>query len=141
MWRSFRVECARDGVISRARFRRRFPDAIPTRPDEFESWWRQRDDTLRVLDARLSQHPYLVDDTFTTADITLYAYEHCAEERDFELGFGGGWSGLKRTRRICPSTPCRLAQKLGQSGFGTILTRMSVTFLERCDRDDHPRSK
>jgi glutathione S-transferase len=30
-----------DGVISRARFRRQFPDAVPTRPEEFEIWWRE----------------------------------------------------------------------------------------------------
>jgi glutathione S-transferase len=38
-----------------------------------------------VLEKRLAEHPYLVDDSFTIADITLYAYVHCAEEGGFDL--------------------------------------------------------
>lgn len=74
-----------DGVISRARFRRCFPSAIPTRPEEFEAWWAEGYDALRVLEARLEAHPYLVEDGFTIADITLYAYVHRAEEGGFDL--------------------------------------------------------
>lgn len=74
-----------DGVISRARFRRQFPDAVPTRPEAFEAWWREGERALAVLEARLQAHPYLVDDRFTLADLTLYAYVHCAEEGGFDL--------------------------------------------------------
>lgn len=74
-----------DGVISRARFRRAFPDVIPTRPEEFEAWWRDGTRALRVLDAHLSERPFLVDDRFTIADIVLYAYVHRADEGGFDL--------------------------------------------------------
>lgn len=74
-----------DGVISRARFRRSFPDAVPTRPEEFEAWWAEGERALNVLEGRLRHHPYLVDDRFTLADIGLYAYVHRAEEGGFDL--------------------------------------------------------
>jgi len=74
-----------DGVISRARFRRRYPDAIPTRPEEFAAWWADGKRALQVLEQRLLDHEFLVDDRFTLADIALYAYTHRAEEGGFDL--------------------------------------------------------
>jgi len=74
-----------DGVISRARFRRLYPDAIPTRPEEFEAWWAQGRQALQVLDRQLENREYLVDDRFSIADIALYAYVHCAGEGGFDL--------------------------------------------------------
>jgi glutathione S-transferase len=74
-----------DGVISRARFRRLFPDAIPTRDDEFVAWHAEGHEALRVLDDHLTRHAYLVDERYTIADITLYAYTHCADEGGFDL--------------------------------------------------------
>jgi glutathione S-transferase len=75
-----------DGVISRARFRRKYPDVVPTRPEEFEAWWREGKRALDVLEGRLREHPWLVDDRFTLADLALYAYVHRAEEGGFDLG-------------------------------------------------------
>jgi glutathione S-transferase len=74
-----------DGVISRARFRRTFPDAIPTREEEFAAWHAEGHEALRVLDSHLSRRTFLVDDRYTLADIVLYAYTHVAEEGGFEL--------------------------------------------------------
>ncbi|MEQ1507047.1 MAG: glutathione S-transferase family protein [Myxococcota bacterium] len=74
-----------DGVISRARFRRRFPDAIPTRPEQFAAWERQGHQALAVLDRHLDLHPYLVDDRFTVADIANFAYVHVAGDGGFDL--------------------------------------------------------
>src|SRR4051812_44199657 len=74
-----------DGVISRARFRRLFPDAIPTRPEEFEAWWVQGRQALQVLDSQLQNRQYLVEDRFSIADIALYAYVHCADEGGFDM--------------------------------------------------------
>lgn len=74
-----------DGVISRARFRRLHPEAIPTTPKEFEAWWAQGTHALQVLDPRLQAHQYLVDGCFTIADIALYAYVHRAAEGGFDL--------------------------------------------------------
>lgn len=40
---------------------------------------------LGVLEKRLSEHPFLVSDCYTIADIALYAYTHVAEEGGFSL--------------------------------------------------------
>jgi len=72
-------------VIGRARFRRAFPDAIPTRPEEFEAWYRQGNRALRVLEERLHDYTYLAAEHFTIADIALFAYTHCAEQGGFSL--------------------------------------------------------
>jgi glutathione S-transferase len=74
-----------DGVISRARFRRMFPKAIPTRDEEFVAWYAQGREALGVLDAHLRDRKFLVDERFTVADITLYAYIHCAGQGGFDL--------------------------------------------------------
>jgi glutathione S-transferase len=75
-----------DGVISRARFRRQYPDVVPTRPEEFERWWTEGAHALRVLDDALETREFLVDDRFSIADIALYAYVHRAPEGGFDLG-------------------------------------------------------
>jgi glutathione S-transferase len=40
---------------------------------------------LRALESRLTDHPFLVADRYTIADITLYAYTHVAPEGGFDL--------------------------------------------------------
>jgi len=74
-----------DGVISRARFRRLFPHAIPTREEEFVAWYAEGKEVLEVLDSHLGGHEFLVDERFTIADITLYAYTHVADQGGFDL--------------------------------------------------------
>jgi glutathione S-transferase len=74
-----------DGVISRARFRRMFPHAIPTREEEFVAWYAEGRGTLAVLEAHLAERKFLVDDRFTIADIAVFAYTHCAEQGGFDL--------------------------------------------------------
>jgi glutathione S-transferase len=74
-----------DGVISRARFRRLYPDAIPTREAEFVAWLDEGREALEVLDHHLADRTFLVDERFTIADIAMYAYTHCAEPGGFDL--------------------------------------------------------
>jgi glutathione S-transferase len=74
-----------DGVISRARFRRAFPKAIPTREEEFGPWLRQGNQALALLEAHLASRSFLVDERYTIADIGLYAYTHCAADGGFDL--------------------------------------------------------
>ncbi|HET9953743.1 MAG TPA: glutathione S-transferase family protein [Polyangiaceae bacterium] len=74
-----------DGVISRARFRRRFPDLIPTSPEFFEVWRGEGARALRTLERHLTARHYLVGDSFSVADISLYAYVHVAHEAGFDL--------------------------------------------------------
>jgi glutathione S-transferase len=72
-------------VISRARFRRLYPSAVPTREEEFAAWHAEGTDALRVLDGHLTDKAFLVDERFTIADIALYAYTHCADQGGFDL--------------------------------------------------------
>ncbi|RYZ01840.1 MAG: glutathione S-transferase family protein [Myxococcales bacterium] len=74
-----------DGVISRARFRRRFPDAIATRAEEFDAWWTEGKRALAVLEEQLSRAQYLVGAAFSIADICLFAYVHRASEAGFDM--------------------------------------------------------
>jgi len=74
-----------DNVISRARFRRLYPDAVPTRPEEFEPWLKQGTRALRVLEQHLRTRTFLVEERFSIADIGLFAYIHCAPEGGFDL--------------------------------------------------------
>jgi glutathione S-transferase len=41
---------------------------------------------LGVMEERLTDHPFLVGDRYTIADIALYAYTHVADEGGFDLG-------------------------------------------------------
>ena len=41
---------------------------------------------LDVMERRLTDHPFLVADRYTIADIALYAYTHVADEGGFDLG-------------------------------------------------------
>ena len=72
-------------VIGRARFRRTFPDAIPTRPEEFDAWRRHGNRALSIIEDRLHDYTYLVGDSYTIADIALFAYTHVAEQGGFSL--------------------------------------------------------
>jgi glutathione S-transferase len=90
-----------DGVISRARFRRLYPEAVPTRPEEFDAWWAQGKRALEVLDAQLRCHDYLVGDSFSIADIANYAYVHRAAEGGFDMAPHGAlrdWFGRIEAR-------------------------------------------
>ncbi|HKO47850.1 MAG TPA: glutathione S-transferase family protein [Polyangiaceae bacterium] len=72
-------------VIGRARFRRTFPDVVATRPEEFQAWHLAGNRALSILEERLHDYTFLVGDSYTIADIALFAYTHCAEEGGFSL--------------------------------------------------------
>jgi glutathione S-transferase len=74
-----------DGVISRARFRRQFPDVVPTRPEEFEAWLRDGTRVLHVLDDHLRTRHFMVNNSLSIADLALYSYVHCAEQGGFSV--------------------------------------------------------
>jgi glutathione S-transferase len=83
-WMSFEQTHV-DGVISRARFRRLYPNAVRTREEEFVAWHAEGTEALRVLEEHLYNHAFLVGERFTVADVALYAYTHCAEQGGFSL--------------------------------------------------------
>jgi glutathione S-transferase len=72
-------------VIGRARFRRTFPDAVPTRPEEFTAWHRHGNRALSVMEERLHDYTFLVGESYTIADLALFAYVHVAEQGGFSL--------------------------------------------------------
>jgi glutathione S-transferase len=59
------------------------------RPPELEERLARRIDgahsALRVMEAHLGRHTFLVDDRYGIADIALYAYTHVADEGGIEL--------------------------------------------------------
>ena len=52
---------------------------------------------LGVMERRLADHPFLVADRYTIADVALYAYTHVADEGGFDLaGYPGVRAWLER---------------------------------------------
>jgi glutathione S-transferase len=74
-----------DGIISRARFRRLHPEAIPTPEVFFDAWREEGTRGLKILDHHLEGRDVVVGEHPTIADIALYAYTHCADEGGFDL--------------------------------------------------------
>lgn len=74
-----------DGIVSRARFRRLYPEAIPTPETFFDAWLEEGHRGLAILDQHLDTRTYVVGDLPTIADIALYAYTHCADEGGYTL--------------------------------------------------------
>ena len=91
-----------DRVISRARFRRAFPNAIPTREEEFIPWLRQGAQALALMDEHLKTRTFFVDERYTIADIGLYAYTHCAAEGGFDMS---GYANLHKWFGRVAATP------------------------------------
>jgi glutathione S-transferase len=57
---------------------------------------------LRLLDAHLATRKFLVSERFTIADITLFAYTHCAGDGGFDLApyaALGPWFSRVRAQR------------------------------------------
>jgi glutathione S-transferase len=69
--------------IAVARFWR-IAGITPT-PEDLEAKERGGRAALVALEGRLGDHPYLVGDRYSIADISLYAYTHVAPEGGFEL--------------------------------------------------------
>lgn len=95
-----------DGVISCARFRRLYPDVIPTRAEEFDTWHAEGHEALRALDEHLRTRTFLVEERFTVADIALFAYTHCAGDGGFDLAaydaLRGWFSRVREQRGFLP---------------------------------------
>lgn len=74
-----------DGVISRARFRRAFPDVVPTRADDFARWHQQGLAALQILESHLAGSEWLANDAPSIADIAVSAYIQVADEARLPL--------------------------------------------------------
>lgn len=53
--------------------------------DRLPMLWERGHKALKVMEATLSAHPYLANDSLSIADIALYAYTHVAGDGDFDL--------------------------------------------------------
>ncbi|MCB9797481.1 MAG: glutathione S-transferase family protein [Alphaproteobacteria bacterium] len=74
-----------DGVISRARFRRAYPELIPTSEADFARWAAQGERALGVLDQHLAGRAWLEAGRPTVADVAVAAYVQVADEGGFDL--------------------------------------------------------
>jgi glutathione S-transferase len=54
-------------------------------PEEWEEKLRGGKQALKALDEHLAEHEFLVAESYTIADIALYAYSHVAPEGRFDL--------------------------------------------------------
>jgi glutathione S-transferase len=83
-WQFFE-QYSHEPYIAVARFINVYLGMPPERREEFEQKRAGGYRALDVMERQLSQTPYLVGDTYSIADISLYAYTHVADEGGFEL--------------------------------------------------------
>ena len=69
--------------IAVARFRQMF--GVEVSDEERQARQRGGGAALQAMEGHLNDHPFLVADRYTIADIALYAYTHVAPEGGFEL--------------------------------------------------------
>lgn len=62
------------------------PECPPSMQSRFPEWHQKGYAALDVMEKHLASKHYFVADTYTIADIALYAYTHKAEDGDFDLG-------------------------------------------------------
>lgn len=83
-WQFFE-QYSHEPFIATSRFIQLYLGLPENRRQEYES---KRDGgykALGVMEQHLARHPYLVDNTYSIADITLFAYTHVAHEGGFDL--------------------------------------------------------
>ncbi len=61
--------------------------------EQLEEKWQKGHQALGVMEQRLAQADYLVNDSYSIADIALYAYTHVADEAEMDLG---PYPGIRR---------------------------------------------
>ena len=72
------------------------------RPDEVEIRRARGYDALGVMEDHLAGRDFFVAETYTIADIALYAYTHVAHEGGFDLDALSGGARLARARASQP---------------------------------------
>jgi glutathione S-transferase len=76
-----------DKVLGRLRFIAKFPEFKASLPRDgyLEMLTDLGSEVLRLLNDYLHDRKYLVSDNYTAADISVYAYVHCAGDGGFDL--------------------------------------------------------
>ncbi|XDD54497.1 glutathione S-transferase family protein [Leptospira sp. WS4.C2] len=83
-WQFFE-QYSHEPYIAVARYIRHYLGIPAERRGEYESKQMGGHKALKVMETQLGKTPYLVGDYLTTADISLFAYTHVAEEGGFDL--------------------------------------------------------
>lgn len=83
-WQFFE-QYSHEPYIAVARFIAKYLGLPDDRRAEYNAKQQGGNKALTVMEEQLSQTPYLIGEQLTTADITLYAYTHVAEEGGFDL--------------------------------------------------------
>jgi glutathione S-transferase len=83
-WQFFE-QYSHEPYIAVARFIAKYLGLPPERRADYESKQEGGHKALAVMERQLQTTPFLVADTLTTADISLYGYTHVAHEGGFDL--------------------------------------------------------
>ena len=83
-WQFFE-QYSHEPYIAGARYINRYLGLPPTKQKDYEAKQQPGHRALAVMEKQLSSTPYLTGQQFTTADISLYAYTHIADEGGFDL--------------------------------------------------------
>jgi len=83
-WQFFE-QYSHEPFIAVARFINKYLGLPTDKADEYAAKQAGGHKALRVMEQQLAQTPFLTGENATTADISLYAYTHVADEGGFEL--------------------------------------------------------
>lgn len=84
MWQFFE-QYSHEPYIAVARFIAKYLGLPEQRHAEYKAKQTGGHKALSVMEKQLTQHDFLVDNKLSTADISLYAYTHVADEGGFNL--------------------------------------------------------
>ena len=99
-WQFFE-QYSHEPFIAVARFIKRYLGMPEERRAEFEGKQAGGHRALAVMECTLSASPFLVGDTATAADISLFGYTHVADEGGFELsGYPAVSAWIERIRAL-----------------------------------------
>ncbi|WP_169392831.1 MULTISPECIES: glutathione S-transferase family protein [Psychrobacter] len=71
--------------LASVRFIKKFQNMIPSRLEEYQQKFIKSKGILSYLDSQLQGNAYILGDSVSLADISLYAYTHNAEEGGLDL--------------------------------------------------------
>lgn len=80
-------------TIAVRRYIQKFLSLPEDRKEDYEKLESRGYSALQVMESHLVEHPYLAGDSYTIADISLYAYTHVADEGGFDLS---SYSGIRK---------------------------------------------
>ena len=83
-WQFFE-QYSHEPYIAVARFIEKFLGMQAERAQEYHDKQKGGHKALQIVEQQLEKSRYLVEDHYTIADISLYAYTHCADEGGFDV--------------------------------------------------------